>query len=133
MADDKPLHVRVAEVVEGHEYYLSPYVVINGERRDVPTWFYRADWCSPDNPPAGWYAGSSPVRYDTDWAATGPLIERLKAHLFYDEEEELAERWCVLPREDDDDVDRFYSGPTPLLAVCALILALAEAGKLPRG
>ena len=84
------------------------------------------------------------ARYDTDWAATGPLIERLGITLVLVSHdgpprgEVLAKPywWAEVGHLDWYDgpiCDDREDGPTPLLAVCALILALAEAGKLPRG
>lgn len=75
-------------------------------------------------------------RYDTDWSATGPLIEKYGLTLAKRED---AEEWLAAPRQsylDEHDgylayVTRpFALGPTPLLAVCNLIFLLKEAGKL---
>lgn len=115
MAEDKPLHVRVAEAlgwtqIQYARNFLGVYV---------------------GRPPGELQVGyeSPPVpRYDTNWAATGPLIERLTIALGWAGDNVPGQqRWAAMP-------GGFYGhGETTLLAVCALILALSEAGKLPRG
>jgi len=84
-------------------------------------------------------------RYDTDWSATGPLIERLRITIF------PVEAWVegyepggfaavteasISGYEFECWPGTGYQilpvGPTPLVAACTLILALAGAGKLPK-
>jgi len=66
-------------------------------------------------------------RYDTDWSATGPHIGRLKIRLSYSSQgRAFADHPSIdseAQRQDESDI---------LPAVCRLILALAEAGKLPK-
>ena len=59
--------------------------------------------------------------YDTDWSATGPLIERYRVSLTSTPDE----WWAVRSGFNGQD------GPTPLIAACNLILTLHKAGKLP--
>jgi hypothetical protein len=136
---ERPLHVRVAEALG----------------------------CKPEGGPDEWLCGckdrthgvGGPCRhpwevpaYDTDWAATGPLIERYGITI------EAPERHCDDPEGHDClqwkayhpdscfkchkypeppcasgecDLDPRGAGAAPLIAVCNLILALHEAGKLP--
>lgn len=97
---DKPLHVRVFEALGG-----------------------RSDW-SPEVWPLL-------PRYDTDWSATGPLIEKYEIAIARRQAGAAwwAARWA---RTDIRDAipPNHYAGSTPLLAVCHMILALHEAGKL---
>lgn len=107
---EKPLHVRVAEVLGCKPIY-------------------------PDWEPKGWRCmckGMDDHRYEdgadfvaeyaTDWSATGPLIERLRI----DVDAHPVGNWTAM-REPYCE-----AGHTPLEAACNLILALHAAGKLPR-
>lgn len=79
--------------------------------------------------------------YDTDWSATGPLIEKYHIGISYGSAPswEAGERhpiapgwWCYWPSPLDGPDDPVATGhyATPLIAVCELILKLKEAGKL---
>lgn len=77
-----------------------------------------------------------PPRYDTSWEATGPLIERYAIDLSWhpanedgDSERWLAVAWIPIRKGVPVEVKK-VEGPTPLIAVCELILKLAAAGKL---
>lgn len=63
-------------------------------------------------------------RYDTDWATTGPLIEKYKLYLYYDYD---AGRWLAQPpihtSKLHPDKPTHFDGETPLVAVCKLIAA----------
>jgi len=116
----KPLHVRVAEALG----WSTP--------RSIGNWMIPGE---PDNyvgrPPSNVLIGSSGYaaipRYDTDWSATGPLIERLRLDLQHGwDPDEPA--WTAYA-EKLSTMEAY--GSTPLLAVCNLILALSAAGKLP--
>ena len=88
---EKPLHVMVAEALG----------TVNSQ--EVPPWHF----ITP--------------RYDTDWSATGPLIEKYGISLKRE------------PGGWDARVDYSLASdqnPTALVAVCHLILALHAAGKL---
>jgi hypothetical protein len=110
MSADKPLHVQVAEVLGWSSLSLSG-------RLDRPWVGY---------PPKLPIVGSKELvpNFDIDWAATGPLIEqyRLRVSPIYGAPEWIADSWK----------GGFYeaSGLTPLIAVCNLILKLAEGKKL---
>lgn len=115
MADDKPLHVQVAEAL-GRKVEL-----IEGD----------------------WYVGKvSPTRsalvprYDTSWCATGPLIAKYGIELFTlwpGDRGQDGFRWGAQTGADNrspEHHERMAEGPTPLLAVCILLLQLHKAGKL---
>ncbi len=101
MNPEKPIHVRVAEAL-GWSGIMVP------------------DLLEPEQ-----YAGSAPgsesivwlPRFDIDWNATGPLIEQYFITIHGG--------WMAM-------VPGYGSGwqDTPLLAVCHLVLKLADAGKL---
>ncbi len=86
------------------------------------------------------YEGLCPPDFEHDWSAIGPLIEKHEIHLepFYhwtknrENEWVRVTSWCASthrPNLDWKD-DLAANGSTPILAVCNLILALVEAGKL---
>jgi uncharacterized protein DUF2591 len=113
---EKPLHVRVAEALGWTEL------------RKVGGILIADNW-------AGWPPGALPLvgqprpeaiapRYDTDWSATGPLIEKYGIGIQRDGLEGFWMAWVngKSPTQSEDE--------TPLVAVCYLILALKEAGKL---
>jgi hypothetical protein len=119
---EKPLHVQVAEALGWTD--LRPQTWDIGGTKYV-----RDEWGGilfdkpGDTVPRVW--GRVP-RYDTDWSATGPLIEKYGINL-------------TGPRPWDacrgHDREGFHDepngeGPTPLIAVCNLLLALKAAGKL---
>lgn len=106
----KPLHVRVAEVLGWT--HISPGNTMN-----------------LDDPGVG-YPPSLPIvgqkeaipRYDTDWAATGPLIERMRLYLYWADDARL---WIAQPPFSDQvDKPHVFAGDTPLIAVCNLIVEL---------
>ena len=108
---EKPLHVRVAEA-------LGWGLTANG-----------ASWISPEPSQSRYDAArcddSIPPHYDTDWAATGPLIEKYKLNIVYNS---ASESWEGIDRS--EGYDQCFHGRTALEAVCYLILALGKAGKL---
>lgn len=139
----KPLHVRVAEA-------------LGCKALDDDFWGDREWTCACDldemaEPPHGIGSGEHGPsqdailkRYDTDWSATGPLIERLGITVLKDYSHP-GSAWRALYRACDDmqfgsDVvlsglhdplrTADVEGQSPLMAVCNLILALKEAGKL---
>lgn len=71
------------------------------------------------------------ARYDTDWSATGPLIEKYDVWLQPCEDHRTTpgvacRGWVAV----NGDISEEGAGATPLEAVCNLILALKAAGKL---
>lgn len=121
--DAKPLHVRVAEA-------------LGCEAEDDAGWVCR---CKP--PKTHRHSLDRILRYDTDWSATGPLIERFGLTLLRGER-----GWYAIPEDEVPwvseypDVQMLLDGhlplydpcPTPLNAVCERILAPHAAGKLPK-
>lgn len=63
-------------------------------------------------------------RYDTDWSATGPLIERLRIDIVNHET-----FWTAVKGGADGGPHRKRDGDTALLAVCNLLLAHPEITK----
>src|SRR3972149_10154355 len=104
---EKPLHVQVAEALGWTECQPSSGVDLID--------------CVGTSPAIG--PGVDVPRYDTDWSATGPLIE--KYGIETKPNGAFWQAWVDEPAMGGAEV-----GPTPLLAVCNLILALKAAGKL---
>ena len=112
---ETPLHVRVAEALGWFGFQPS----INGLWPD--------EWRGiPPRPIIGEPPKEVP-RYDTDWSATGPLIERFRLEVIPTPHESKA--WLAATEINAQHKDNRL-GQTPLIAVCNLILALSEAGKL---
>lgn len=123
MEEEKPLHVRVAEAlgckIERHEWHAG-----------FVEWL--CDCLSSQHAGRG-YEGEHTgaiFRYDTEWEATGPLIEKYRIDLRAPAEIGCGNPSCEEWRAESVDEDVEGSGATPLLAVCNLILALKAAGKL---
>ena len=119
---DRPLHVRVAEALGCKtETCLHDY---------GPHWRCGCDpWGEAHGNPYSQRCAGEVLNYDTDWAATGPLIEKYGIRL---EPARTTPYWLASTWK-EDDFQRGTSGSTPLLAICNLILAihdLKEAGKL---
>src|SRR3990172_4813798 len=131
VADAKPLHVRVAEALGWTDCIdCGP---------DRSNWFTddwgTERWAAIDPGIRGASGPRHPIpRYDTDWSATAPLIERLRISVRLSRMPfDSAKPWTawVGPSDVGRGEGVSHEAP-PLLAVCALILALAEAGKLPK-
>lgn len=126
---EKPLHVRVAEALGWRECMpFSVYEVVDPE-----TW--TGDSPVPDPKSISGYVGGFVPRYDTDWSATGPLIEKQAIDLVLAWPGDFGQdgfRWIATRGADQRGQSEGITaeGATPLLAVCNLILALHEAGKL---
>jgi hypothetical protein len=107
---EKPLHVRVAEA-------LGWRALTDAERA-------RGSWYGAR--PGDAQEMLIPVpRFDTDWSAGGPLIERFQIDLRWGGQNLM---WWAGARRGV----LTCSDPAPLPAVCELLLALHAAGKLPR-
>lgn len=129
-APEKPLHVRVAEAL-GYRWWRSS---ASGRRclyapGRNPEWMQTlADGTEdvvtdvPD--------GALCPRYDTDWSATGPLIEKYHMAVWYVPSIVGAGEWRAQREDEGLAADGSLTGPAPLIAVCNLLLALKEAGKL---
>ena len=145
---EKPLHVRVAEAL-GWEWFhfvdksflLPPFA---HKQHEYGSW-ERGLCENPQWDITQWFTSKNHLaipRYDTNWSATGLLIEKYKfclrspteppwigSNLWEASHHEYPAGW----READgygQVKETVKGGPTPLIAVCNLILALKEAGKL---
>ena len=107
MSEDKPLHVRVAEALGCKLGWLDK----------TPQGFGGYWLCECEGREHGSCLGVSP--YDKDWRFGGPLIE----------EQEITVEPCSFGWE-ASKASKAEFGKTPLLAVCALIPVLKEAGLL---
>lgn len=120
---EKPLHVRVAEALGWWDFEQDKgCILLPGAE---PHWRGR----QPDKPALIGERWLVP-RYDTDWSATGPLIEQYEITVGV---AAYNLKWAATTKhlgseEWNHPHADFYD--TPLLAVCDLILALKEAGKL---
>jgi hypothetical protein len=138
LSETKPLRVRVAEAL-GDDLGPCPAHFVCADEDEPSQW--RCD-CgatgSYGHPGPQCFAHDRPaLRYDTDWSATGPLVEKHGIGVFMPDEynrtdgEWIAVYGGVHGWDDGSvcaDIDAF--GPTPLIAVCNLLLALKEKGKI---
>jgi hypothetical protein len=131
---DKPLHVQVAEALgwsDGNPPLHLQKMNDHGWVEDAKGYF--------GSPPDGTVDAEGRrivmmhvPSYDTDWSATGPLIEKWRFHGDVRLDPTChAPDWCAfyIP-EGEGDIIESAKHPTLLIAVCNLILALKEAGKL---
>lgn len=119
-AMEKPLHVLVAEALGWS--YIGPGNSMNIADPGI------------GYPPLTPIVGhKEPIpHYDTDWAATGPLIERFKMDVWYRPGGVFGDaEWAAVSDHEADT--GMQAGATPLLAACNLILALHTAGVLHSG
>lgn len=114
METEKPLHVRVAEALG---WSRCP-----SDDMWHPPGTTCGEWTNGHCCEGAMFDGAVP-RYDTDWSATGPLIERYQISIVSDGS--AVRCWST-----DVGAAPLSFGATPLAAVCNLILALAEAGRL---
>lgn len=136
---EKPLHVRVAEALgwtawhSKHDYWIitEPDGTRHEDGYGQPNPKYDSQ-TGKKVQPRQWWEEYDPPRYDTDWSATGPLIERFRPHAEVRLDPLCHEpKWCAFYIPDgDEDIIESSKQPTLLLAICHLILALKEAGKL---
>ena len=115
MTDERPLHVRVAAALGWT--YLSPGEV--GWEGEPPAWDERAKI------PRRLDQHIGVPDYDTEWSATGPLIERLGIRLGRDPG--MREPWDASRLVADAYTS---SGRTALEAVCHFLLELDAVGEL---
>ena len=116
--DDKPLHVQVAEALGWT--YLSQSEVPEYWEGEPPRDDPRSVWARRLDQHIG------VPRYDLDWSATGPLIE--KYGLSIDPPSSWGS-WVASKPEERYNVGGVRDD-TPLLAACNLILQLHKAHKL---
>ena len=114
--NEHPLHVRVAAALGcepeevGGVWYDEAEIDAAEARRDP-------------------FSARPIPHYDTDWAATGPLIEKYGINVArYQAGGWWASRWARMDLGDPIPPVK-GNGDTPLAAVCNLILALKAAGK----
>jgi len=122
---EKPLHARVAEALG-----CKPLEKLNLPSRTETIWTCECPdsihGTLYDDAEEQWHSGIV-ARYDLEWSATGPLIERFGIAL----RENGVRCWSVWSERTDTPVEEEVAeGETPLIAVCHLILALSKAGKL---
>ncbi len=130
MSEAKPLYVQVAEAL-GRVPCGRWRMIATGLAGPV----YEKACTHPDC-----YPEQMPPRYDADWAATGPLIEKYHLHvgeevLHREDGTREAVCWIAGTWDSEEGAEPEYDhligrGLTPLLAVCHLILMLKEAGRL---
>jgi hypothetical protein len=119
---EKPLHVRVAEALGWTDLREEAYVI--SEKT-----YTAGEWRGRRGIGTGMHWGRPP-RYDTDWSATGSLIERYHIDLWWENTSGDGQWTATTNFRDGGDLIVMGTGPSPLIAVCNLILALKEAGKL---
>lgn len=146
---DEPLHVKVAFIMSDGRRVTEPssddplHVQVAralGWTRITPdgTWEWTATKPRVPVDTPGW-AGSHPQddshmrnalvpRYDTDWAATGPLIQRYRIGFSPDAPDSPGQILAYYEGAGSEWVEG--KGPTHLIAACNLLLALHAAGKL---
>jgi hypothetical protein len=123
-AAEKPLHVQVAEAL-GCAVQIKAGRFVMRYRCGCQDGAHYRDCNDPD-----W---REIMEYDTDWSATGPLIEKHcigLTHLWPGDWGGDGFRWAAITAGEVRHGLPLIEGPTPLTAVCNLILALKESGKL---
>jgi hypothetical protein len=134
---EKPLNVQVAEAL-GTCHVLGEGRIEDKEVSPITIRYcVLHDNCGPFDFETDYDGRVLAPHYDTDWAATGPLIKKHHVHLGErlvrkDGSEELEiGGWFAGGWDADEETDKSIGfGPVPLIAVCNLILKLAEEGKL---
>lgn len=111
---EPPLHVQVAQALGWIDCRLPKSGILD------------RDWI-------GWHLGMEigkrdPIpRYDTDWSATGPLIEKFNIALNCRPDVKPSQRWEAYFLKDAQTRNSWSAqGFTPLLAVCHLIRSLQK-------
>lgn len=133
MSEDRPLHVQIAEALG-----CSPEPPT--EKWEVEAALWRCGCYDRAHADEDMDWAGTLLRYDTDWAATGPLIEKYHIHIedAYQLQDDMAQGphiWVAsapnLPGaiQADGSYQTIWES-TPLLAICRLILALKKAGAL---
>lgn len=117
---DKPIHVQVAKALGIDAFGASPRrpVFVTGR-------WIKSGWWRLCEPASDRVAASEIPHYDTDWSATGPLVEKYGLGV-----SPSVAGWSAWPRGSGLNSSDGQDAKTPLLAVCNLIIALGKAGKL---
>jgi hypothetical protein len=120
---EKPLHVQVAEALGCK--VMGP--VAKGWDRDggPVLWYCNCELSGHEGDTHEARDCHDPyrlARYDEDWSATGPLIEKYGICQYLN-----CGVWHSYTASDGDDCG---DGATPLESFCHLIIALGKAGKL---
>jgi hypothetical protein len=120
-----PLHVRVAEALGCKPKTFSPV----GRHPDTIGYS-----CACPGANRGEAHGDmlGVNRYDRDWSVTGPLVEKFCITVTdgLTAQGWMAVTWLEASQDEGARWAEEGQGETPLIAVCNLILALKEAGKL---
>lgn len=128
---EKPLNVRVAEKLGARLRQTEAFEFICDEWGD----YLEAGegWWVEQRPHGSWFRVPD---FTTDWSATGPLLERLKIHVWpWDADTGWGASSRLGPMVENEfhwTDDRWRQGPleaygeTPLLAICNLVLALPD-------
>jgi len=128
---EKPLHVRVVEALGCKPKFDSLFSGIEA--------CWHCTCPERDHTSVNYHDYLMVVHYDTDWGATGPLIEKYGITLLSEwggfhggstpfSHWMAASDFLVIDCEVSPGL--YECAETPLIAVCHLILKLAEAGKL---
>jgi hypothetical protein len=99
----------------------------------VEVWTDNPYWLTDGAHTALELAAVTPPRYDTDWSATGPEIERFKLDVWHVPADMPIPGMSLRWRATCERAEGSEEGDTPLIAICNLILALHAAGKLDLG
>jgi len=133
--DEKPLHVRVAEVLGWSDLKameLVPSGIAQWWGKPPDDWVRQNGLFVGDIDREGRRVTLTPnyglvPRYDTDWSATGPLIVLYGIDLYRREKGTRTPYWrAILCGDASDSGD----DDEPLVAVCRAIIAAAEQGRL---
>lgn len=123
---EKPLHVLVAEALGWQDIERCGDI--------AAPWASGYDGRPPGAVPIIGHQGEERAkvpRYDLEWSATGPLIEQLAIHLQPEVETEPGRTWGAYYAPDGGgEYVADQGGPTPLIAICNLILAVHADGRL---
>lgn len=120
---DEPIHVKVARALgwttckEGWGFHPPQYAC---DMVDPGVLICREATTGSDIMP----------RYDTDWSATGPLVERYRIGICEINTNFPELRWWAGLGRGPGGSYPSALAPSPLLAICHLILVLRNTGKL---